>query len=346
MELSQRHKTILKALIDDFLSENRPVGSKTLHEKYNIGLSPATIRNVFRELEDYGFINSRHHSGGRIPTDMGYRFYLDSLITIYELTVREKQRIQEEYLKYQFELDQVLNATCNILSALSQNASVVLSPKRSEDMLKHLELIHVSGEEILVIMVTRSGSVFNKTIFAGENISQESLYKISKFFNENAKGFDVSYVFNELIAKMKVDPHGPKEFKLVADTIKSAFLPEFDERTGNNLYIDGLQNLYNNFKSDEIEQIENILSLLDNKKLLNQIFSQYIDSDEVSALIGDKNDKQLCGVSIVARNYKMGDKRIGSVGIIGPQRMNYNRAVALVEYTSNMVSEMLTRMSR
>lgn len=99
MEMTPRHRMILKVLIDDFVSDNKPVGSKTLSEKYDIGLSPATVRNVFRDLEEAGYINSRHHSGGRVPTERGYRIYVDNLISLYELSLKEKQRIQEEYLK-------------------------------------------------------------------------------------------------------------------------------------------------------------------------------------------------------------------------------------------------------
>lgn len=344
MNLSQRHRLILKALIDDFIIDNRPVGSKTLSERYNIGVSPATIRNVFRDLEECGLINSRHHSGGRIPTEDGYRFYIDSLVSIYELTILEKQRIQEEYLKYQFELDQILNATCRILSILSENASVVISPRKNYDALKHIELIHVSGEEILMILVTRSGSVLNTNIFTNTNLSQESLYKISRFLNENAKGFEIDYVFCELLDELMISPDAPEEFKNLAEIMKSSVNLEPEQTV--DLYIDGLHNLVHNFKDEQINPIESILTLFDDKQLLKKIFTQYINADEVATIIGERQDPNMHGVSILATNYRMGDKRIGSMGIIGPQRMNYNKALALVDYTSNMLSEMITRISR
>ncbi|MCB1158809.1 MAG: heat-inducible transcription repressor HrcA, partial [Leptospiraceae bacterium] len=315
-------------------------------EKYNIGLSPATIRNVFRDLEELGYINSRHHSGGRVPTESGFRFYIDSLVSLYELTILEKQRIQEEYLKYQFKLDQILNATSRVLSRLSQKASVVLAPKKNQDTLKHVELIHVSGEEILAIVVTRSGAVINKNIFANQNISQESLYKISRFLNETVKGFEIDYIFNEFMdeLKQKQEREIPSEIYPLIDNMKHAFGSELNFET--ELYIGGLKNLYDNFKDDDISHMESVLALLDNKSLLKQIFSQYIESDDVSAFVGGQEDLELNGVSIIATSYKMGDKRIGSMGIIGPRRMNYNRALALVDYTSMMVSEMVTRISR
>ncbi|MEM7183078.1 MAG: heat-inducible transcriptional repressor HrcA [Spirochaetota bacterium] len=343
MDLSHRHRSILKALVDDFITDNRPVGSKTLSEKHNFGLSPATIRNVFRDLEELGLIISRHHSGGRIPTEFGYRFYIDSLISIYELTIIEKQRIQEEYLKYQFELDQILSATCRILSLLSETASVVLSPRKTYDAMKHIELIHVSGEEILMILVTRSGAVINKNIFTNVNLSQESLYKISKFLNKNAKGFEIDYIFCELIDELMLYPDAPEEFIKIANLMKSSINFETDETV--DLYIDGLHNLAN-FKNEQINSIESILTLFDDKKLLKKIFSEYVNVDEVATIIGEKEDPSMHGVSIVATSYKMGDKRIGSMGIIGPQRMDYNKALALVDYTSNMLSEMITRISR
>ncbi|MCE9499174.1 MAG: heat-inducible transcriptional repressor HrcA [Leptospira sp.] len=342
MELSPRHRMILKVLIEDFLTDNRPVGSKTLTEKYDLGLSSATIRNVFRELEDLGYINSRHTSGGRVPTEHGYRFYVDSLMNIYELTWKEKQRIQQEYLKNQMKLDQILGATCRVLSMVSSNAAVVLGPEQNLDTLKHIELVHVTGEEILAIIVTRSGSVINRNIFVQENIAQESLYRVSRFLNEQLMGHDLREIKVKVLPDLKKEAFAPEEFYNLADLLTAAFDLEQSE---DNLYIDGLKNLWN-FQDEDSARLENVLSLLDERKALKEIFSQYIYTDGISIVIGERENGQMSGVSIIATNYKMGEKKIGSIGIIGPQRMNYTKALPLVEFTAKVVSEMITRISK
>lgn len=343
MDLSPRHRSILKALVEEFVSDNKPVGSKTLSEKYDIGVSPATIRSCLAELEEMGFIVARHTSGGRIPTERGYRLYVDSLVTLFELTMREKQRIQEEYLRMQFRLDQVLVATSKVLASLSQSASVVLGPEGSLDTLKHIELIHVNGGEVLMILVMRSGTVLNRNIFFDYHISQETLYQISRYLNDNVKGFDVHEIQSNLIPKMMMQKEGPEGFSQFAPSIARAM--GSDSQSVDNLYIDGLKNLYENFK-DEEEQLENILHLFDEKQFLKEFFSDYVPMDGVYTIIGKDGNEKLGGVTIITTNYRMGEKRIGSMGIIGPQRMNYNKALPLIEFTSKLVSEMITKLSR
>ncbi len=342
MELSPRHRLILKALIEDFVQENRPVGSKTLCERHNLGLSPATIRNVFRDLEEAGLINSKHFSGGRVPTQLGYKVYVDNLIILYELTIREKQRIQEEYLRNQLRLDQILTATCRVLSLLSSNAGIVVAPERSFDTLKHIELIHVNGDEILVIVVTRSGSVIHKNIFVDGNIAQESLYQISKYLNQNLMGKELREIDN-LIEELKLKKDGPEDFLFVADVLKTVFIMESQSEV--EIYVDGLQNLVNKFRDDQDVNLESLFSLLEDKNLLREMFRRYIMTDGVVTQIGSEEDERMQGMSIIATSYRMGEKRIGSMGILGPQRMHYNKALPLVEFTSKLVSEMITRIS-
>jgi heat-inducible transcriptional repressor len=343
MEMTPRHRMILKVLIDDFVSDNKPVGSKTLSEKHDIGLSPATVRNVFRDLEDGGYINSRHHSGGRVPTERGYRIYVDNLISLYELSLKEKQRIQEEYLKNEFKLDQILAVTCKVLSLLSCSAGVVLAPKKNFDTLKHLELIHVNGAEVLMILVTRSGVVLHHKLFFEDHVSQESLYQISRFLQDHIKGYNLDEIFN-LFPLLLQRKDAPEDFYKIADVLQSAFV--YDMTDNVDLYVDGLQNLCANFKDDDSDMLESVFSLLDDKKLLKEFFTKYIATDGVSTFIGETNSEHLRGVSIVATSYRMGEKRIGSLGIIGPQRMNYTRALPLVDFTSKIVSEMITKISK
>ncbi len=342
MELSPRHRLILKALIDDFVAESRPVGSKTLSEKYDLGISPATVRNVFQDLEEAGLICSLHHSGGRVPTDKGYRLYVDNLLILYELTILEKQRIQEEYLKNQMKLDQILFATCRVLAHLSNSAGLVLSPGKNFDILKHVELIHVSGEEILMILVTRSGQVLNRNIFLNVNIAQESLYQISKFLNQFLKGMELDKI-PDVIELLKSRDDAPTDFYKTADLIRVGFLPD---QTETELHIDGFQNLVNSLQGREREKVEQILFLLEDKKLLKEFFSKYIHNDGVSTYIAEPDDEIFAGMSVIATNYRLGEKKIGSIGILGPNRMNYNKGLSLVEFTSKLLSEMITRMSK
>jgi heat-inducible transcriptional repressor len=334
---------ILKYLIEDFVTENRPVGSKTLCDKYELGVSPATIRNAFQELERGGFIASIHTSGGRVPTERGYRVYVDNLITLYELSLKEKQRIQEEYLKNELKLDQILTATCKILTMLSSSAGVVLAPKKNYDTLKHIELIHVNGSEVLMILVTRSGVVLNNKLFLEEHVSQESLSRVSRFLLNHLKGYELEEIYSSFPALLEKSD-APEDFHKVANSLQSAFLSDSSEQT--ELYIDGIQNLFSNFKDESTEILDSVFSLLDDKKLLKEFFKQYTYSDGVTTYIAEEGNDQLRGVSIIASSYRMGEKRIGSLGVIGPQRMNYTKTLPLVDFISKILSEMVTKISK
>jgi heat-inducible transcriptional repressor len=268
---------------------------------------------------------------------------VDSLVSLYELTIKEKQRIQEEYLKMQFKLDQILIATSRVLSNLSSNAGVVLGPEKSLDTLKHVELIHVHGAEVLVILVMRSGTVLNRNVFLDIHVGQEGLYNISRYLNENLAGYDLSEIYETIIPMLRVRRDGPEDFPYVIDRLWAAF--QSDSNTEDNIYIDGLKNLADNFR-DEDERLQNVLSLFDEKRFLKTFFSEYVGQDGIYTIIGKKGDGLLAGMSIITTNYKMGEKRIGSMGIIGPQRMNYNKTLPLIEFTSKLVSEMITKLSR
>jgi len=218
-----------------------------------------------------------------------------------------------------------------------------LPSKKSFDSLKHVELIHVSGDEVLMIIVTRSGMVVHRNLFLDGNISQESLYQISKYLNVNLKGQELEDIYG-MIPELKSKKDGPEDFSRIADILQAGF--DMDSGSEADIYVDGLQNLVNSLKGEDPERLEIMLSLLEDKKSLKDIFSKYINTDGVYTYIGERDSDIMSGMSIVATNYKLGEKRIGSMGILGPQRMNYNKALPLVEFTSKLVSEMITRISK
>jgi heat-inducible transcriptional repressor len=230
-----------------------------------------------------------------------------------------------------------------VLSLISSSAGVVISPKKNFDSLKHIELIHVSGDEVLMIIVTRSGMVINRNLFLDGNIGQESLYQISKYLNSNLKGQELEDI-PHLIEELKQKKDGPEDFIKIVTTLQGGL--EFDSGSEGDIYVDGLQNLVNNLKGEEADKLDGILSLLEDKRALREIFSKYVNTDGVLTYIGEKDSDMMSGMSIIATNYKLGEKRIGSMGILGVQRMNYNKALPLVEFTSKLVSEMITRISK
>ena len=192
-------------------------------------------------------------------------------------------------------------------------------------------------------VVMRSGSVINKNLFINNHLSQESLHNISRFMNDTMQGYDLKEILERIVPELKKHPSRPEEFNMVVDFINVALLADRNDEDG--IYIDGFKNLHTSFRDDE-SQLGYVLSMLEEKKFIKDFFSQYISHDGVYTIIGRDGDKQMKGISIILSNYRMGEKRIGCLGIIGPQNMNYGRVLPLVRFTSNLVSEMITKISK
>ena len=341
--MKPNYRKVLICLVNEFLSKNKPIGSKTLCENYDIFLSPASVRNILRDLESMGYLISKHISGGRIPTVLSYRLYIDSLNFIDDLTIEEKQKIQLEYLKKIPTLDNILACTSKILSSISNQAGFIIGFKNSVETIKHIELIHTKDQEILMIVVMRSGNVLNKTIFIEKNCYQYQLYEVSKFLNQRITGYTLKDSIKEVFPKIKKENSFNTTLNFILEAVEKNINLENDET---NVYVDGRENFFKQLYNDnEKKVLERIFKLLDNKLTLKEIFYKYYELSGCYSILGDEDDNIIDGISIISSSYQIGDQKVGSLGIIGPQRMNYNKNFPLVEFTSNLVSEILTKIS-
>ena len=341
--MKENNKYILFCLINEFIKYNKPVSSKSLCENYNIQLSSSSVRNILKKLESKGYLVSKHVSGGKIPTSLSYRLYIDSLSYIGNLTVEEKQKIQSVYLQKTPTLEHILKSTSEILSSVSNQASFVVGFKSSVQTIKHIELIHVTEQEILMIIVMRSGNVLNKKIYTENNYYQYQLYELSKYLNQRLKGYNLKDFTNEIFPKLKKE-----------DFIKETFLPllnsierniKFENSDETDIYVDGRRNFLNKLYDNEIDVLDRIFKLLDDKVNLKNFVYRYLEINGCYSILGDIDDDLIKGLSIIISSYQIGDQKVGSLGVIGPQRMNYSKNFPLVDFTSNLVSTMLTKIS-
>jgi heat-inducible transcriptional repressor len=341
--LSEREELILNAVITSYILKKKPIGSRVLAQTFPFQLSAASIRNVLADLESKGFLFSNHRSSGRIPTVHAYRYYVENLIQMEDINLEEKKIIQEEYLKHELKLDKILQVTSKILSLLSKNASIVLGPGEDLSILKHIELISVTPLEILIIMVTRTGTVFNKTIFTENPVAQDELYKISRFLNKNLKGYDVKDIRDELIPRIKKMQTDIKSLPMIVNKFHEHLNSSVSEPV---MYLEGYEKFNSMFTNSEKESLNSLFEVFDEKTVLREVFTNSISTDGLNTIILDKDNKRMPGLSLITTHFRMGEKKVGAMGVMGPNRMCYYKILPLVSFMSKIVSEMITKLSK
>ena len=337
-----RKRKLLQAVIYQYVRTAKPVGSQVIVDKYNFGLSSASVRNLLSVLEKEGFLIQPHTSAGRVPTDKGYRFYVDSLLDIQTLAGAEEERIRKEYNARSKELEDMMISTSHMLSALSHYTGMVLSPRLDTTLLRRLQLIPLGGNQILVVVVSQTGLIRHRVVAMNRSVSPDRLAAISNVLNERLKGLPLSEVRTQILDHIEAAQQEQAEaFSLVKDLVREAF----DLRqNGQELYVDGRENIIGFPDFDNYNQLSALLRVVEEKNLLASILDKEIKKGGLTVKIGSENKRpELRGVSLVSSTYKMGENAVGVLGIMGPRRMEYARMIALVEGITRIVNQMLSR---
>jgi len=340
--MNLRQREILKLVVAGYVRTGQPVSSAYVTENFQIGLSSATVRSIFAELESLGYLYSPHRSAGRIPTEKGYRLFAREMPDLVQLPDDERKLIQEEYLKREFQIHEILSATSRILGMLTDYAGVVLAPEPAKTVVKHIELIDLGQDEILIVLVTRSGTVFNKSMFVEDRIPPDVLHKISRYLNEMFKGCDLLEIRERLRTETDVRNDLFQYFPVIARSI----IQNFDAVSHPEMiFTSGVEKLISRVGSERVESVEMLGSLYESSNAIRGIFSRSIPMEDILVTIDGDRDARLGGLTVITASYKMGEKRIGSLGVVGPNHMDYIRIVSIVEYIRRLLSGMITRMS-
>ena len=334
--LEERKNKILQAVIHHYIKTAKPVASNILSENYNFDLSPATIRNLMSELEDEGYLTHPHTSAGRIPTDKGYRDYVDSLMELQRLAIEEEERVRHEYDTRIKEIEGILTQTSHVLSALSKYSGFVLSPKIDRNKLQYLEIIGVSDTRVLIIMVTETGMVKHKMI--DMNVPKGRLAELSRVLNQRLRGLSLVEAKNRIIDEIEDIERQEKDiFVLFKRMSREMF--DFEEE----VYLDNTTNVLTLPEFNDYEPMRSILKLSEDKGILTHLLEKDINREGVRVVIGSESPyEELKNLSVISSVYKNGDNPVGMLGIIGPKRMEYPKMMAIVNAVSQMLNKILT----
>lgn len=336
--LDPRSRILLKTLIERYIADGQPVGSRALSRSSGLELSPATVRNVMSDLEEMGYITSPHTSAGRVPTARGYRFFVDTLLSVRPV---ESARMQE--LEGQLQPDQpnrLLNSASHLLSNLTRFAGVVVAPRRESARIRQIEFIGLAENRILLIIVTADGDVQNRILFTRRAYSASELGAAASFLNEHYTGL----AFEEIRAHLQTELYRIKSdmSELMASAIEAG--ADAAEETLVDYVISGETNLFDvEDLSSNMTRLRELFRLFEQRTGLMQLLDISRRAQGVQIFIGNESGLiQLDGCSVVAAPYEADGHIIGSVGVIGPTRMAYDRVIPIVDITARLLSNALS----
>jgi heat-inducible transcriptional repressor len=345
-ELDERSRDVLRELIREYIRTGEPVGSRRLAKLSREPLSSATIRNVVSDLEELGFVVQPHTSAGRIPTDKGYRFYVDSLLECKLLSSKELERIHQSLEKVT-DPDKLMDKTSQLLSAVSRNIGFVMAPPLSLAIMKHIEFVRIAERRILVILVTSGGLVHHRLVQSDEDFSQADLQQASRYLVDNFESKTLQEIRDELLKLMTEEKAlYDKLLRNVVFLGSVSLMEEDKDNQGNEVYLGGTVRL---MEKPELADVNRMIALFRNfeeKSRLVKILSECLRTSSTGPIVTIGLDKHLPGLgdwSLVASPYSYDDGLIGSLGIIGPSRMEYEKAISLVDYVAKLFGKILSR---
>jgi heat-inducible transcriptional repressor len=344
-DLDQRSRDIFRAIVETYLETGEPLGSRTLSRSLSLSLSPATIRNVMQDLEQLGLIYAPHTSAGRLPTETGLRFFVDSFMEIGDVGSAERQEIEAKVRAATdgHSLESVLTEASQLLSGLSHSAGLVVTAKR-DLRLKHVEFIRLEPTKALVILVGDDGSVENRIISLPAGVTASSLLEAANYVNARFSGRTIAETRSELA---QLQEQARRELDELAKGVVDAGIAVWAgsaERDSGRLIVSGHANLLGDKTAAEnLERIRRLFEDLESKENFVRLLDRTEEGEGVRIFIGSENKLfSLSGSSVIVAPYRGKDQRvIGALGIIGPTRLNYARIVPMVDFTAQMVSRLL-----
>ncbi|PLX83250.1 MAG: heat-inducible transcription repressor HrcA [Desulfuromonas sp.] len=338
-KLNDRSRKILEAIIEDYIDSAEPIGSRTVSRRHRIGLSPATVRNVMADLEEMGYIVSPHTSAGRIPTEKGYRFYVDTLLQVRELSEQERLRIERKYRLDGLRMEERLRGAGKVLSQISHYAGIVMAPRLNTTVFRHIEFISLSRGKVLVVFVTQSGLVQNKIIEVEEEVTPRELEQITNYLNRTLSGLTIQDAKLRLIAEMAKEK--ALYDKLLQRALKLSQEALSDEM-GGQVFIEGASNILEQPEIADMGRMKRLFRAFEQKSQLVELLDKSQRAQGVQIFIGSQSEySELEGFSLITSTYSNCGGAIGTLGVIGPSRMSYSLVIPIVDYTARLVSQVL-----
>lgn len=338
-ELNDRSLRLLKSLVERYINEGQPVGSRVLSRDSDLDLSPATIRNVMADLEDLGLVHSPHTSAGRVPTASGYRLFVDSLLTVKPIEQTEFQRMQNDFDQSQSAHDAIEGAS-KLLSEVTRMAGVVTLPRQEMVAFRHIEFLPLSNSRVLVIFVSNEKEVHNQIINTSNEFSAAELQQAGNYLNAKFGGMSLAAVREAVVSDMQ-DDHENMNREMVS-AIAMAKQVFAGEQNQEDYVLSGETNLMDFSELSDMARLRNIFEAFNQKRSIIHLLDQCLDAGGVQIYIGEESGYQaLDHCSLVTSSYSVNDQVVGVLGVIGPTRMAYEKIIPYVDVTAKLLGAAL-----
>lgn len=338
--LDDRSSRVLYAVVESYINKPEPVGSRFVTKKYSFGFSSATIRNIMADLEEIGFLSQPHTSAGRVPTDRGYRYYVDSLLNL-EKAISSSEMPREFMNQFSKRLEQIkddisgmFSEVTSTLSSISNYVSIALPPKTEKATLNRINFIKYKGDHAVAILLTDEGIIKNRIFKIDPMVKQEDLNRITDYLNSEYAGYALDEIRSMLIQSMKRE-------KAQWDKLISRAINIFEQAlsfTEEDVFVSGLDDAMNLPDFSDISKIRELSKAIKDKHVIIKLLDELSDAEGVRVMIGNENPvNELKGLSVVAATYKEGNRPMGIIALIGPTRMNYSKAISMVDVIAKCV---------
>jgi heat-inducible transcriptional repressor len=340
-ELSERKMQILKTLIDDYVQTAQPVGSRTISKKYELGLSSATIRNEMADLEEMGYITQPHTSAGRVPSDKGYRFYVDHLMQAHTLAMEEITQIRTAMELRMNEINSLIHRASNIISMFTGYASIAISPNLTKVMLKTVQIVPVDDKKALVVVVSSGGIVKNRVVRLETETASDVLLKLSNYLHEKLNGQVMDSIQFPVLDDIARET-GAKIEPIIG--ILGGVVQCLKEIEQSELIMNGTMNLLNHPEFSDLLKVREVLELFNDQEVIKALMNAAMRKSGLNVQIGKENPLEtMHDCSLVTASYSLGDTDVGALGIIGPTRMSYAKVVSSMRYIQKLINSEILR---
>jgi len=339
--LDERSKQVLYAIVQSYINNPEPVGSRFVTKAYSFGFSPATIRNIMADLADLGFLNQPHTSAGRIPTDKGYRFYVDSLA---DGSSRKEDAGLEDIIcqftkklgKMKTDINTMFSEVTNTLSATSNYVGIAIPPRPEKSTFRKIDLIKFKGDNVAAILLTEEGVIKNKMFAADPGLAQEDLNRIADYLNAEYSGYTLDEIEHVLVKRIKQE-------KLLWDKLITRAIRICEQAMSfgeDDIFVSGIYDVMDLPDFSDLSRLREISKAIKDRHLILRLLTELSDAEGVQVIIGDENPvAEMKKFSIVASPYKEGNRHMGVIALIGPTRMDYLKAMYMVDKFAKCVSK-------
>jgi heat-inducible transcriptional repressor len=343
--LDPRSQLILRAIIEEYVTTAEPVGSQTLVDRYRLGVSSATVRNVMAELENAGYLTHPHTSAGRVPTDAGYRLYVESIAPQMSLAPVDRLMIRHQFGQVEFASEQWFRLAAATIAGVTHAAGLATPAKPRACRLRHVDLVATSARAASLVLVLAEGSVKQELVPLDGPFDQHELDDIARLVNAELDSCSARQVANRM-ATLEADPEAPSLMLRVCQRIER-MMREFDGASVEDVFSDGLLNVMEEPEFSQSEKVRRVFAILQNRDYLGSLVRRVADAHDVQVLIGAENEPlEMQDVSLVLATYGQPGRALGVVGVLGPTRMAYPQAIGTVRFVSGLMNELVEQLYR